>query len=176
VISRGNLVNAALFQVTWFACVLGGAAGTSIWGAGALAALLAYSAATPHLKADFLFAVSLGLIGLGVETLWIKAGVLEYGAAAIAPAWIVMLWMGVGLTVNHSLSVFSGRPWLGGSLAAVAAPASYLGGERLGGVVVPDPWLLALIAGAWFVLFTLAFALAGGKLDLRRRQAYERAH
>jgi len=175
-VNLGNLVNAGLFQITWFACVLGGAAGTSWWGAGALASLLAFSAAQPHLKSDLRAALGLGVVGLGVETLWIWLGVLDYGAVAVAPPWIVMLWMGVGLTLNHSLALFAQRPWLGGLLAGAGAPLSYLGGERLGGVVVPDPWMLALIASAWFVLFTVVFALTGGRLDMLRRQPYERAH
>ena len=87
-----------------------------------------------------------------------------------------MLWMGVGLTLNHSLALFAPRPWLGGLMAGAAAPLSYLGGERLGGVGVPDPALLVLVAAAWFALFTLAFALVGGRLQLRRRHTYERAN
>ena len=173
--SRANLVNAGLFQLTWFACVLGGAAGSSVWGAVALASLLAFSGARPFLRSDLTLAAVLGLVGLGLDTLWIRTGVLDYGSA-IAPAWIIMLWMGVGLTLNHSLSLFANRPWLGGLMAGAAAPLSYLGGERLGGVAVPDPWLLGVVAAAWFALFTLAFALVGGRLHYRRRQAYERAH
>lgn len=173
--NRANLINAGLFQVTWFACVLGGAAGNSVWGAAALASLLAFSSVRPFLRSDLALAVVLGLVGLGLDTLWIRTEVLDYGSA-VAPAWIIMLWMGVGLTLNHSLSMFGDRPWLGGLMAGSAAPLSYLGGERLGGVVVPDPWMLAVVAAVWFALFTLAFALVGGRFQFRRRQAYERAH
>lgn len=173
--SRANLLNAALFQLTWFACVLGGAAGSSVWGALALASLLAFSGTRPLLRSDLVFAAGLGLVGLVLDTLWIRTGVLDYGSA-IAPAWIIMLWMGVGLTLNHSLALFAGRPWLGGLMAGAAAPLSYLGGERLGGVEVPDPVLLVVVAAAWFALFTLAFAFVGGRLQLRRRHTYERAH
>jgi len=173
--SRANLLNAALFQLTWFACVLGGAAGSSVWGALALASLLAFSGTRPLLRSDLVLAAGLGVVGLVLDTLWIRTGVLDYGSA-IAPAWIIMLWMGVGLTLNHSLALFAGRPWLGGLMAGAAAPLSYLGGERLGGVEVPDPALLVVVAAAWFALFTLAFAFVGGRLQLRRRHPYERAH
>ncbi|MEQ9004405.1 MAG: hypothetical protein RIE74_12665, partial [Pseudomonadales bacterium] len=45
-------------------------------------------------------------------------------------------------------------------LAAGSAPLSYLAGERFAAVTVPDPWLLGAVSASWFVLFTLAFALA----------------
>ncbi|MEZ5558599.1 MAG: DUF2878 domain-containing protein [Pseudomonadales bacterium] len=174
--SRANLINAALFQTTWFACVLGGAAGSSLWGAAALLGLLTFSARSPHLRADLRLAAAAAVIGFALDTLWIHLGVLDYHGIAFAPAWIVLLWVAVGLTLNHSLSLFAGRPWLGGVLAGACAPLSYLGGERLGAVAVPDPWLLALVAAAWFFTFALAFALAGDGAIALRRQPYERAH
>jgi hypothetical protein len=161
-VNRSNLINAGLFQVAWFACVLGGAAGTSWWGAAALLALLAFAWTGPYLKTDLLFAATGGLLGLALDTLWIKTGVLDYHGVSVAPIWIVMLWVGVSLTLNHSLSLFAPRPFLGGVLAGACAPLSYLGGERLGAVLVPDPWMLGYVCAAWFVVFTLAFALAGG--------------
>ncbi|MFM8353778.1 MAG: DUF2878 family protein, partial [Gammaproteobacteria bacterium] len=59
--NRGNLVNAALFQVAWFACVLGGAAGTSLWGAVTVVALILFSASLRMLRNDLPFLVA-GLV------------------------------------------------------------------------------------------------------------------
>ena len=69
-------------------------------------------------------------IGFCLDTLWIRVGVLDYAGASVAPVWIVLLWVGVGLSVNHSLAPFGARPWVGGLLAGLTAPVSYLGGER----------------------------------------------
>lgn len=160
--SWGNLLNALLFQGAWFACVLGGASGTSVWGAGAVAGLAVFAACRDRFRSDLAYAFAAALIGLGLDTLWIRTDVLDYAGATIAPAWIVLLWMGVGLTLNHSLAAFCTRPWLGGGLAGASAPLSYLGGERLDAVTVVDPWNLGFVALAWFVLFTAAFALVGG--------------
>jgi hypothetical protein len=158
--NRANLLNAGLFQGAWFACVLGGAAGTSVWGAGAVAGLAAFAAFGDRLRSDFAFALAAGLFGFALDTLWIRTGVLDYAGASVAPAWIVLLWVGVGFTLNHSLAVFCARPWLGGLLAGLSAPLSYLGGARLGAVAVPDPWLLGFVALAWWGVFTAAFAVA----------------
>jgi hypothetical protein len=161
-IASPNLLNAALFQGAWFACVLGGAAGTSAWGAGAVAGLLAFAAIRDRLRSDLAYAAVGAAVGFALDTLWIQAGVLDYAGAAVAPAWIVLLWAGVGLTLNHSMAPFALRPWLGAMLAGASAPLSYLGGERLGAVTVPEPMLLGVVAVAWMAVFGVAFRMARG--------------
>jgi len=155
--SRATLLNAGLFQITWFACVLGGPANGFLWGAAAVAGMLWFSARTDVLAVDVGLAAVAAAVGFVLDSLWIHLGILDYRGAALAPMWIVLLWVGVGLSMNHSLALFQARPLLGGVLAGACAPLSYLGGERLGGVVVPDPWMLIAVSATWFVLFALAF-------------------
>ena len=152
--SRAAITNVLLFQATWFACVAGGV----WWGLAALSAMIGFSWWVGRLAADAAVALAAAGIGACLDTLWIYAGVLNFFGAVFAPAWIVMLWIGVGLSVNHSLAFFKSRPLLGGLLAAVAAPVCYLSGEALGAVIVPDPALLGAISAVWFVLFWLGFA------------------
>ncbi|MEQ8858201.1 MAG: DUF2878 domain-containing protein [Pseudomonadales bacterium] len=158
--SRWNLANGAVFQLAWFACVIGGAAGTSLWGAVALAALLGMSIYGGSSGRDLGLAGAIATVGFMLESLWIHTGVLDYQGASLAPAWIVMLWAAVGLTVNHCLSMFKARPWLGGLLAGAGAPFSYLGGERLGAVIVDAPIELLAVSAVWLVLFTAIFMAA----------------
>jgi hypothetical protein len=158
--NRGNAVNALLFQAAWFACVLGGARDVSLWGLIAVVGLAGYSLTAGTVRRDLVLASLAAVVGFLLETAWIRTGVLVYAGAVAAPVWIVLLWVGVGLTVNHSLAFLQRRPWLGGTLAGATAPLSYLAGERLGAVTVPEPWLLAAVSAAWFVLFTLGFSLA----------------
>jgi hypothetical protein len=156
-----NLINALLFQSAWFACVIGGAAGTSIWGGGTLAALTVFALLRDRWRSDLSWAAAAAATGFVLDTLWIRLGVLDYGATPYAPLWIVMLWAAVGLTLNHSLGFFARRPWLGAVLAGATAPVSYLAGARLGGVVVPEPVLLAGISVVWAGVFYMAFACSG---------------
>jgi hypothetical protein len=175
---HGNLINGVLFQAAWFACVLGAAHGTSLWGAVVLAGLFAYSAAAATPRRDLIAAASAAAVGFVVDTAWIRTGILSYGGAGLAPVWIVMLWVAVGLSVNHSLAMFKLRPWLGGLLAGAGAPLSYLAGERFGAVVVTAPQQLWMVSVAWFVLFALTFTLSRAfepGADLHR-SGYERAH
>ncbi|MEJ2132180.1 MAG: DUF2878 domain-containing protein [Gammaproteobacteria bacterium] len=161
--------NAIAFQLTWFACVLGGTA----WGSVALAALgiNAYAASDGResLRADVKLALVLGAFGWLLDTAWVQLGLLDYGAAT-APVWIVLLWLAVALTLNHSLRFLQGRPVLGGVLAGCAAPGSYLTGESLGAVTVPDNLGLLAIGIAWACIFYILFSTLGAK-SARREQA-----
>lgn len=169
--SRLTLINAALFQVAWFACVLGGAAGTSLWGALTVLALLAFSAKVGMLRHDVPFVCAGLLAGLALDTGWIQLGILDYGGAQVAPPWIVLLWCGLGLTLNHSMQIFTARPLLGGVLAGATAPVSYLGGERLGAVTVPDPLAMVWVGLVWAVVFWGAFAWARNGIERRSAAA-----
>jgi hypothetical protein len=149
------LLNAGLFQITWFAAVMGG----TFAAAGACALLAGHALTRGRAGADLTIAAVLGAVGFGLDTLWIQTGVLDYHGSLLAPPWIVALWAAVGLSVNHSLSFLLGRPWLAAIATAIACPFSYLGGSALGGVAVPAPSLLAIVALAWAALFAVVFGL-----------------
>ena len=155
-----QICNAVIFQATWFGCVLGGAAGQPIWGFLGVGVLLGLNLRQPPVRSDLFFMAVLGVIGLVLDTFWIELGVLSYPGGWLAPMWIVALWLGFALTVNHSLAWLQQKPLLAGLMAAAAAPLSYLGGERLGAVTVPDLSGLWIIALAWGVLFYAVFTAA----------------
>ncbi|MCG8433892.1 MAG: DUF2878 domain-containing protein, partial [Gammaproteobacteria bacterium] len=54
--------------------------------------------------------------------------------AGVAPLWILMLWAGFSLTLNHSLAWLQKHYFLAALFAAIASPLSYLAGEKLGAV------------------------------------------
>jgi len=142
------VVNAVLLQLTWFAAVVGGTI------AAAFSCLLLAAHALSHGgRRDLTLAAIAGAVGLGLDTLWIYSGVLDYHGALLAPPWIVVLWIAVGFSLNYSLSMFIGRPWLGGALAAAACPLSYLGASALGALTIPSPQSLFAVALAWAVVF-----------------------
>jgi hypothetical protein len=143
-----KIVNLLLFNLNWFACVIGGAA----WGSMGLIALLTYSAYVGSWRTDIRLALSLAVCGWIVDSLWIYFGVLDYGTA-YAPVWIVMLWVGLAFTLNHSMSPFISKPLIGGLAAAVAAPLTYLSGAALGAVNVLNATGILLISLVWCVLF-----------------------
>lgn len=168
---KQKIANAVLFQITWFACVLGGAQGVWLWGAIGVSLLLVFSYSQGCLSRDLKFVGTLFLVGLCLDSLWATTSILDFGSEAwpvellgqrilIAPPWILLLWVGVGLTLMHSLSVFVARPWLGALMAGGASVPSYLAGQRLDAVVLPNPYALGLIVLVWAILFYILFSWA----------------
>lgn len=149
------LGNALLFQVTWFAAVLWGTPAALV----ALIAVVVQIAPRRMLRADATLGAILAAIGLGLDTAWIHFGVLDYRGAAVAPLWIVMLWVAVGVSLNHSLGFLVRKPWLGALLVGPAGAVSYLAGAQFGAVIVPDPVLLSYVGIAWSALFALLLGL-----------------
>jgi hypothetical protein len=152
--------NAILFQVVWFAAVLGAAHEEPLWCWAALGLLAAQALTTPQWRMDLAFAVVCMAIGFLADSFWAWSGVLDYAGEGLAPGWIVVLWAGTGLALNHSLGWFRARPVVGGIVAGAIAPISYLAGERLGAVVIPSVPALGWIAISWVPVFTILFALA----------------
>ena len=147
------VINAVLFQLTWFAAVLGG----SLFAIAACALLTGHLAFRDSMKADAVIGAITAVLGLGLDTLWIQINVLDFHGAAVAPMWIVVLWAALGLSINHSMAWFISRPLPGAILAAASAPLSYLSGAALGGVIVPDTAMLGLVCVSWFALFYVLF-------------------
>lgn len=147
------VINAVLFQLTWFAAVLGG----SLFALAACALLTTHLVLRDSLKADCTIGAITAVLGLGLDTLWIHLNVLDFNGVAVAPPWIVVLWGALGLSMNHSMAWFVSRPLPGAIVAGACAPLSYLSGAALGGVIVPDSAMLGLVSLAWFVLFYVLF-------------------
>lgn len=165
---RYKIVNALMLKAAWLCCVLGGI----YYGVPALAAMFALSFWQRELDGDRPFVIALGLIGLCLDTFWMYVGVLDYGAAAlnlapgihIAPAWIILLWLAVGLSIRHSLIFLVNRPVLGALLVGGGAPLSYLTGESFGAVTIPSAQGLVVLALIWVVLFFFVFSRAKSRL------------
>jgi hypothetical protein len=164
----GVVANFVLFQLAWFAAILGGASGY-----GGIAALPAVVVALLHLglhrsrwRGEGLLILGATLVGFLIETGFIGFGALHYAGQAIdallAPVWILALWLAFGTLPNGSLNWLKGRMVLQIILGAVLGPLSYLGGVRLGAATLGMPeWLsLAVIALGWGLAMPILFRLA----------------
>jgi hypothetical protein len=151
-----NLANAVLFQLVWLGFVAGAGAGQPWWGLPPLAGLLALSLFTRHWRNDMVWLVVALIFGAYLEWIWIHWQVLDYGTEG-APWWILGLWVGLALTLNHSLSWLRCQPWLAAVLGALVAPLSYRTGEALGAVSISEG--LAWVSLAWGLTFLVIFSL-----------------
>jgi hypothetical protein len=163
-----KVANALMMKAAWLCCVIGGAS----YGAVALAVMFALSIWSREFARDLPFVLMLGAIGLCLDTVWMYAGILDYGPAAIglplgitvAPSWIIMLWLAVGLSIRHSLYFLVNRPLFGALLVGCGSPVSYLTGERFGAVVIPSMEGMAILAAVWIGLFYVVFSQAKTQL------------
>ena len=168
---KSSLANAALYQIGWFACVIGAA-----WDRGTAGALLAVSLAGLHLvlaeRPDREWPLMLLAAGLGlaIETVHLSLGVLEYRGhvpGTLAPLWIVALWLQFATVFHFCLSWLSRRYWLAAVTGLLGGPLAFVAGERLGAATFGEPRLLALVivglAWAWVLplLVWLADRLGG---------------
>jgi hypothetical protein len=165
------VVNFLAFQAGWFACVLGAARGWPLLGPLVALLLLLPMAWYSRSPRGFL---ALLAIGAGVGFLWDSAlsalGLFHFAgsdAAPLAPLWIVALWMLFASTCNRSLRWLQPSVPLAVGLAVVAAPLSYLAGQRLGALQLPRPALgLAAQALGWAVILPALLQVAR-RLDVR---------
>lgn len=131
------IINAVLFQITWFACALG-SANNLIWPALLACGVLAAFQLHPknrHPTDLKLIAIAI-LLGLIIDTAWVQLGLMEYSdhipITAIAPLWIIILWIGFAMTINHSLGWLNKHPLLPAVTGLIFAPLSYFAGVKFG--------------------------------------------
>lgn len=157
---RKRLANALLFQIGWFACVLGG---NSLW------LLLAGVVLAVHLlwisswRTEGPLVVSVALIGTLIDSLLLKSGVFSFASEGLLiPLWLMVLWAVLATTLNHCLD-WTATPWWRASvLGAIGGPMSYYAGSKMAGVYLPlGFWPSMLLLGIiWAVLFPLLQKLA----------------
>lgn len=179
-----SVVNAVIYQCGWFACVLGGASG---WGLeGALVALgltLLHLALAEEPRREVPLLLAAGLIGVIVDSLHAGVGVLEFNehrAGAIAPVWIIALWIQFATVLHFCMNWLSKKYVLASVLGFVGGPLSFLAGERLGAATFGEPRMvsMAVLAVSWSIALPALVAIAdrlGGagryKLSLKRISA-----
>jgi hypothetical protein len=150
--------NFLVFQIGWFACVLGGAHGLPWVGTGIALAIVAWHltrAVRP--KQELRLVLSAAAIGALFDSMLVALGWLAYPSgtliAGTAPHWIVALWMLFATTLNLSLAWLRRRLFIAVLFGAVGGPLAYLGGAKLGAmsILAPTPALIALAVG-WALL------------------------
>jgi len=155
------------YEAVWFIAVIG--AGHGRWWPGVLGALAFAAwrlAVSAHRDVEWRLAVVALLLGLTLENLWVRTGLLSYATPwpwAEAPAWLMSLWLAFALTIVPLFGYLHARPVLAAVFGAVGGPLAYLGAARgWHAVLMPTPmWpsLLALAAG-WAIALPLLATLA----------------
>lgn len=161
------LIHAALFQLVWFACVLGrGWLGPLVAGF----ALVTYAFLFRPKRRAWLFVLSVAAIGVIVDGSLRWLGVLQFleEPLFVLPAWIVAIWLLFATTPLGCLGWLGGRGLMTSLAGGIAGAATYLAGVKLGAVTfgIATPLALLVIFLLWAGLLPLFFGLAA-RLGLR---------
>lgn len=160
------LPNLVGFQIVWFSAVGGAAYG--LWWAGPLAAVLFAGLQlmlTRQRGADLRLLLSCCVLGFVIDSLWVQSGWMRFASPwpwpTLAPLWIVAMWAGFGLTVNHSLAGLKRWPLLAAVFGLVGGPLAYWAAARAWGAVeIPGGTIAYLALGiAWAVVTPLLLHL-----------------
>lgn len=160
------LINIAIYQAGWFACVLGAARGRSGLGI-ALAVLIVcgWLMDAPRPSALAQLVVLTGAVGYCWDSWLSVLGLIHYAAGPLspplAPLWILALWLLFSTTLQVSLRWLQSNLLLAAALGALAAPLAYFAAARFGALTLPQlsPALGAQAAG-WALLLPLLLRLA----------------
>jgi hypothetical protein len=163
---RRSVLNFALMQAGWFACVLGAANGLPWAGTAAAGAIVAWHVARATRPAAELKLVAIvTLAGGAFDSALAAAGWVTFPngqfAPWLAPHWIFALWALFATGLNLSLAWLKGRWWLAAAIGAVASPLSYWAGVRLGAATFVEPaHMTAALALGWAVILPAILRLA----------------
>jgi len=140
----GQLVNYGLYQIGWFACVLG-AASHRPW-TGCLIALVLvgmHLALLVERALDVRLVVLAAAIGAVVEMFQIAAGTYRFTSGtvihALPPPWLLTMWAQFATTFRYSLRPIITRLARAALFGAAGGPLAFLAGERLGAVTLLPP-------------------------------------
>ena len=165
--NRAQITNLLLFQLGWFACVLGGAYDQTLLGIMIALAVIGYHLYRAADAVQELRLLSLALIiGIVFESVVTAQGLARYSHGqsfdTIAPLWMILMWPLFATTLNLSMHWLKTlAPILLAIIGAVFAPLAYYSGNRLGAVEYDHLELsIGLIAIAWAMLLPVMVKLS----------------
>ena len=144
------LINYALYQAGWFACVLG-AASQRPWTGFAIAMVLvgAHLALSAERSLEVRLVVLATAVGAVVEMMQIAAGTYRFTSGtvtdALPPPWLLAMWAQFATTFRFSLRSVITRPVPAVLFGAAGGPIAFLAGERLGAVTLLPPLAYGLL-------------------------------
>ena len=151
------IINVILFQVSWFACVMGAANSLPYMGIIVTAGILAWhliQAQAP--KAELWLMGSALALGGSFDQALLSFNLVTYmhhgwGSSAV-PVWILGLWLGFSTILNVSLRWMRNQYLVAILFGFVGGPLAYLSAEKLGAVVILSNISYVPLALGWAIM------------------------
>jgi len=162
--------NFLVFQITWWASVLGAASSIQWLGpAVAVVALSLHVFLVPDRVAALRLIALVGFLGYITDSALGLVGVFEFREGFLdvrwlAPLWLLGLWLVLATTLRSSLEWLSDHSRLAAMSGGVAGPLSYYAGDRLGALRIGEPLAqkLIILTLVWSLLLPMLFACSRG--------------
>jgi len=164
------IINFVLFQLAWFACVLGAANGyPSI---GLLVTLLAIIWHLYHAKnyrAELKLLCIALVIGATFDQSMLSTHLIDYVHhgwgennlnSLLVPTWILALWAGFTTSLNVSLRWMHGKYLIAIIFGAVGGPLAYMAAMRLDAVTLNDTASYVALSIGWAVITPLLLIIS----------------
>lgn len=160
-----RVINFILFQLAWFACVLGAAKAMPWAGVGVTFIILCwhfYSA--KQAKPEIALMLAALFTGAVFDQSMLALHLIEYQAHGwsswLVPVWILALWLAFASTLNVSLAWMHERYVVAMLFGAVGGPLAYLAAQKLGAVTVTSSNAYIALAIGWGLITPLLVLIA----------------
>lgn len=154
------LINALVFQIGWFVCVLGGNSAALIYTS---LALLFHHWFILDRPRQWYAIISVASGGLLLDASLVAADIIVFEDADFVglPIWLTCLWLLFATTFQYCLSWLQRYLWLAAVIAALFGPLTYWLGSQLTDASIASPLQNSIIvmAFAWALLFPTAIYL-----------------
>jgi len=151
------MINVILFQVSWFACVVGAANNFPYLGIIVTSGILAWhliQAKAP--KAELWLMGSALAIGASFDQALLSFNLVTYmhngWSSSIVPVWILALWLGFSTILNVSLRWMRNQHLVAILFGFVGGPLAYLGAEKLGALIMVSNISYVALALGWAIM------------------------
>ena len=146
------VVNALAYQAVWFSAILWGTPGAAV-GCVIIFILLT----TSERRGDDLKMIGfLMFLGLLVDGTLQQVGFFTFTNPGFPiPFWLLVIWLGLAMTIHHSLSWFKDKLLLAALFGGLGGPAAYWAGTRMGAATFnwSLPTSLLVLAIIWSLMF-----------------------
>ncbi len=146
------VANALAYQAIWFSAILWGTPGAA---AGCVIILILLL--TSECRADDLKMIGfLMFFGLLVDGTLQQVGFFTFRNPSFPiPFWLFVIWLGLAMTIHHSLAWLKDKLLLAALFGGLGGPAAYWAGTRLGAASFnwPLPVSLLVLAIIWSLIF-----------------------
>lgn len=163
---KSIIINFILFQIGWFACVIGAAKQMPWIGVVVVLAIVAWHLMhAQQRKREVSLLLIVLVIGGIFDQIMLNHQLISYQShgwsSGLVPVWILALWAEFSTILNVSLRWMRGRWLIAVLLGAIGGPLAYMGAAKLGAVtlnMMPASYI-ALSIG-WAILTPLMLQLS----------------